>query len=227
MRVASFLAAAAGLAVAAGAQAQVWAEIPDAPALPPGQMTVGAGPLIDITGTLTSHGDVDMFCIEIFAPTAFGAWTESVYPPGTLGPAGASFDTQLWLFHPSGAPIMHGDDSGVPGSLLSAIGFGSPSPLIGPPPPPFAPGIYMLAISEWDIDALDPAGGEIWADLPFEGWSGPDGTGGPLAGWTPSTLPGGGTYHIVLTGAAFCAIPAPGTVALLGFAGLLVGRRRR
>ncbi len=232
MRVTTVLGAAAGMAIAAGAQAQVWAEIPDAGAFPPGQITMGIGPLIDITGTLAGSGDVDMYCIEIFSPTAFGAWTEPTYAPGTLGPAGATFDTQLWLFDSSGFAIMHSDDTTVPPfSPFSGIGFAQPNPIIGPPPPPFAPGIYFLAISEFDTDALDPGGFEIWADMPFPGWSGPDGLGIPiLGGWDGGGGPGGpggGDYHIVLTGAGYHTIPAPGSLALLGLAGLIAGRRRR
>lgn len=224
---AAVVAGATGLATQS-ALAQVWGEIPDATQFAPGQVTVGAGPLIDIVGDLAGGGDVDMYCIEIFAPTVFGAWTEPTYPPGTLGPAGAAFDSQLWLFDPAGLPIMHSDDTTVP-SVMSGMGFGQPNPLIGPPPPPFPPGRYMLAISQYDIDALDPAGGEIWADVPFAGWSGPDGTGGPLAGWTGGGFPGGaggGSYHIVLAGASYC-IPEPSTLSLLGLGGLTAIRRRR
>ncbi len=214
--------------VAGSASAQVWAEIPDATAFPPGQVTVGVGPLIDITGVLAGAGDVDMYCIEILTPS-FAAWTEAAYPPGTLGPAGAAFDSQLWLFNSAGMAIMHSDDTTL--SALSGMGIAQPNPIMGPVPPPIVPGIYMLAISQYDIDALDAAGAEIWADVPFAGYSGPDGPGAPfLGGWTGGGAPGGaggGAYHIVLAGATFCTVPAPSGAALLGLAGLLVARRRR
>jgi hypothetical protein len=219
----------AALTLAAGAaRAQVWAEVPDATQFPPGQITAGFGPLTDITGTLAGGLDVDMYCIEIFAPTAFAAWTDPTYAPGVLGPAFTTFDSQLWLFDASGAAIMHSDDTT---SLASGMGFTQPNPIVGPPPPFFMPGIYMLAISQFDIDPLDAGGSEIWADAPFGGWSGPDGAGLPFfGGWTGGGFPGGaggGDYHIVLTGASFCTIPAPSAAALIGVGGLLALRRRR
>lgn len=224
------LVSACALGLAAGsASAQVWTEVPDAPALPPGQITAGIGPLMDITGTLAGAGDVDMYCIEILTPS-FAAWTEAAYPPGTLGPGGASFDSQLWLFDSTGMAIMHSDDTTVP-SVFSGMGIAQPNPIIGPVPPPIMPGIYMLAISQYDIDPLDAAGAEIWSDAPFPGYSGPDGPGVPfLGGWTGGGMPGGaggGAYHIVLAGATFCTIPAPGAAVMLGLGGLLAARRRR
>jgi hypothetical protein len=213
---------------AASAGAQVWTEIPDAPAAPPGQITAGVGPLIDIVGTLAGAGDVDMYCIEILTPS-FAAWTEPAYPAGTLGPAGAAFDSQLWLFDSAGMAIMHSDDTTL--SAHSGMGLAQPNPVVGPVPPPILPGIYMLAISQFDIDALDPAGTEIWADIPFAGYSGPDGPGAPfLGGWTGGGMPGGdggGAYHIVLAGATYCTIPTPGALTLLGLGGLLATRRKR
>ena len=214
----------------ASASAQVWTEIPDATALPPGQVTAGVGPLIDITGTLAGASDVDMYCIEILTPS-FAAWTEAAYPPGTLGAAGAAFDSQLWLFNSAGMAIMHSDDTAL--SAGSGMGIAQPNPVTGPVPPPILPGIYMLAISQFDIDALNPAGLEIWADMPFAGYSGPDGPGAGapfFGGWTGGGAPGGaggGAYHIVLAGATFCTVPAPGAAALFGLGGLLAARRRR
>lgn len=220
---------ASALCLAAGsASAQVWAEIPDATAFPPGQVTAGVGPLIDITGALAGAGDVDMYCIEVLTPS-FAAWTEAAYPPGTLGPAGAAFDSQLWLFNSAGMAIMHSDDTTL--SPLSGMGIAQPNPVAGPVPPPIVPGIYMLAISQYDIDALDAGGLEIWSDLPFAGYSGPDGPGAPFfGGWTGGGAPGGaggGAYHIVLAGATYCTVPAPGAAALLGLGGLMAARRRR
>ncbi len=213
------------MACAGAAQAQVWTEIPDAPALPPGQMTFGAGPLVDIVGALGGGSDVDMFCIEIFSPATFGAWTETAFAAGTLGPAFASFDSQLWLFRADGTGVLFNDDSAVPGSFLSGIGPAVPVPL-GGPAPVLTPGTYFLAISEYDDDALGPGGLPIWLDAPFTTQRAPDGPGapGPVLGWTASGNLGG-DYHIVLSGATFC--PSPGSVALLGFAGLVASRRRR
>jgi hypothetical protein len=223
------LSACALVLCAGAANAQVWTEVPDAPAGPPPQITVGVGPLIDITGTLMGFSDVDSYCILITDPMMFGAWTDSTYTPGTLGPASTAFDSQLWLFDMSGMGVMHSDDTA---SVASGIGFGQPNPIAGPPPPPFAPGLYMLSISQYDTDALGPAGFEIWSDTPFHGWSGPDGPGapGPIAGWTGGGGPGGpggGDYHIVLSGATFCTIPTPSALALAGVGSLIAARRRR
>jgi hypothetical protein len=218
------------LALAAGAaSAQVWFEAgPDATQFPPGQVTVGAGPLTDIVGTLAGFADVDAYCIDILTPS-FAAWTETGYAPGVLGPAFAAFDSQLWLFDMNGVAIMHSDDTTL--STGSGMGIAQPNPVIGPVPPVILPGRYILAISQFDIDALDATGAEIWADLPFTGYSGPDGPGAPFfGGWDGGGFPGGpggGDYHIVLAGATFCEIPAPGAAAVLGLGGLLAARRRR
>jgi hypothetical protein len=53
---------------------QVWNEVGDAPQVPsPGQITTGSGPLTTINGNLSSITDVDMFCIVVTDPHAFGA----------------------------------------------------------------------------------------------------------------------------------------------------------
>jgi uncharacterized protein (TIGR03382 family) len=212
------------LCTAAGAaHAQIWVEVGDAPSTLPGQITLGIGPLTDIVGTLGAPGDVDLYCIFIHDPAAFGAWTESAFPPGALGPAGAAFDTQLWLFDHMGFGVLHGDDSGL--STLSGIGA-VPVPLVGPPPV-ILPGYYWLGISGYNTDPLNPAGSLIWLNTPFISQRVPDGPGapGPLSGWTGTS--GTGDYHIVLSGASFCDVPAPGALGLAGLAALAALRRRR
>lgn len=203
MKTVKMLAVAAGLAMAATANAQVWNEVGDAGDLLPGQGVIGAGPLAQING---SHGqdDVDLYRIVISDPANFSATTVG----------GATFDTQLFLFRADGRGVTFNDDSGT--TVQSRI-TGQ-----------FVPGagVYFLAISRWDRDALDAGAQAIWLDTPFGTERAPDGPGAanPLASWGGTTL-AGGAYSIFLTGASY--VPAPGAMALLGLAGLAAGRRRR
>lgn len=209
------LTAIAGLAVATAAQAQVWVEIPDAPAAavptPAPQLTVGLGALTSIVGGPNAApgtaDTVDTFCIYIPDPAAFSATTVG----------GATWDTQLFLFSyaPSGMGVTFNDDStGLQSTLTGAFLPG--------------PGMYAIAISRYDCDPLNAAGAEIWLDSPFGVERAPDGPGapGPVAGWSAGTDIA--SYTIFLTGAFYCEqVPAPGSIALLGLGGLLAARRRR
>lgn len=201
----------------ATAQAQVWAEVGDAPEVPvPGQITVGAGPLTTITGELIfdpTFGslDADMYCIHITDPVGFSATVTG----GTI------YDSQLFLFNIGGFGVTHNDDNGGgPIGFWSDIGAGGTGPGVGPIPA----GDYGLAISGFDRDPSS-AGGEIWADSPTGDETGPDGAGagGALLSWD-----GGGdfgTYVITLTGATFC-VPEPTSMLLLALGGLTLIRRR-
>ncbi len=201
--------------LSATAQGQIWAEVGDAPDFPvPGQITFGIGPLTDITGSIASGTDADMYCIIVTSPTAFFASTV-----GTIGTLG---DTQLFLFDLSGLGMNHNDDAG--GTLRSHIYAGGPAPGAPPPIPVVAGTMYGLAISGFDRDPVGAAG-EIWSDVPFGDQTAPDGAGGPLTGWAGTS--GSGTYTIHLGGATFCTIPGPGSLALLALGGLVARRRRR
>ncbi len=204
MKTAMALLAVCGLAAAASAQ---WIEIPDAGPFVPGQITVGVGPLLTITGGPDFIGDKeDLYCIYIYDVPGFSATT--------IG--GAGFDTQLWLFESSSAMgVTFNDDSG----------FTFQSTITGAFVP--GPGWYTIGISPYDNDALNPGGLPIWADGPFGVERAPDGPGapGPLAGWdgfSGDLAP----YTIFLTGATYC-IPTPGVLGVLGLAGLAAFRRRR
>ena len=188
------------------ASGQIWNEIGDAPDLPPGQITVGAGSLDLITGVIASEQDVDMYCIRIVDVPIFSA--------STIG--GASFDTQMWLFDANGIGVSFRDDD--PGSLQSTL---TGQFVVGP-------GIYFLAISSYSNDALNPGGLEIWLDSPFTVERAPDGAGapGPVVAWNGSGF-SSGPYGIRLTGAAFHEVPAPASLALIGLGGLVAIRRRR
>lgn len=195
------------LAISAAAHAQVWNEAGDASALPPGQATVGPGPLAQINGVLAA-GDVDLYCISITNPGAFSATTTG----------GAGFDTQLWLFDAAGMGVAHNDDNPAGGLQSRLTGLFVPGP-----------GVYLLGISAYDRDPLNGAGLPMWLDTPFNTERAPDGPGGPgpLAAWDAGAAPGSGPYSIFLTGAAFCMVPSPGALSLLGVGGVLIARRRR
>lgn len=125
---------------ATGAFAADWNEIPDAPELLPGQITVGAGPLDRINGEVVSDGDRDLYCIRVTNYTAFRATT--VGQPGTLS------DTQLFLFDANGMGVTHNDDSaGGARSTLTSIFLTSN-------------GIYHIGISAYNGDP-NSAGGLI------------------------------------------------------------------
>ena len=172
------------------ALAQSWPEAGDAPALPPGQATNGAGPLAQITGSLATTNDVDLFAIRIDNPAAFFASTQG----------GATYDTQLFLFDTTGHGITHNDDAGtgIPQSRLS----GQFVP---------GPGTYLLAISRYDRDPVNAANQQIWNDAPFETERPPDGPGapGPVTNWIGSTA-APGTYTIFMGGASYSVQPSTG-----------------
>lgn len=199
-------------AVSGSALAADWREVGDAGALPPGQITVGVGPLNHIIGKLEgNNGGVtdfeDMYCIRIVNPQGFRATTVG----------GATFDTQLFLFDMGGMGIAFNDDSA--GGFRSTLTSQFTANL--------SPGIYHIAISGFDHDAVDASGAEIWNDGPFSSERAPDGPGAanPIAGWNGSGATG--DYVITLEGAEFCRVPAPGAMAFLGLGGLVAARRRR
>jgi hypothetical protein len=65
-------------------------------------------------------------------------------------------------------------------------------------------GIYLLAISRYNLDPVDANGQLIWNNSPFGSIRCPDGPGqaNPIAGWTGSTT-AAGRYIIQLQGAYF------------------------
>jgi hypothetical protein len=200
-------------AMSAGASAQFWFEVGDAVDLPPGQMTLGVGPLLSIFGTIGAPSDADMYCIDIFAPSAFSATTTNATTGG--------MDTQLFLFDMAGMPIAMNDDSPLGGTVTSLLPIGHP--LYAPLPP----GHYLIAISTFDNDPLNGAGAEMFPDVPFTVVHGPVAP-GPIAGWT-GTGGSAGPYEIMLTGATYCGVPEPATFVVLGASvlGFALMRRRR
>jgi hypothetical protein len=131
--------------------------------------------------------DVDMYVICITDPASFSA--------STVG--GAGFDTQLWLFRCDGTGVVHNDDNpDTGGGLQSRIDNRTNCITEG--------GIYLLAISRYNRDAVDANGNLLWNNSPFNEVRCPDGPGAanPVAGWTGTTS-AGGRYIISLQGAYF------------------------
>ena len=175
------------------AEAFTWTEVEEAGDLPGTAQRITQNEANEalefITGSLSSPTDVDMYAIFItgggnFSATTVG-WTVDV-------------DTQLTLYDSSGIGIYSNDDfaTDIPQSTLPAF-----NPLT-----PTTPGLYYLAISDWDYDPLSD-GGYIFphpttglADTAVDGPTGPGG-GLPVNGWGGISTIGGGSYTIALTGA--------------------------
>lgn len=187
-----------------------WNEVGDAPALLPGQAVTGPpkGDLEFIHGSFLGAGDVDLYQIFIHRPALFNASTVDF----------TTADTQLFLFDLNGNGVTHNDDNVMPGIGLQSRITGLFVT---------APGIYYLAITQYNNDPLNPANALIWNNTPFRSERRPDGPGapGPLDSWTTSGIGGAFSYTIELSGVLF--IPAPGAMALLGLGGLFAMRRRR
>ncbi len=160
----------------------VWSqhvEIGDAGDLPETAQATGTDnttPLTSISGTLDAN-DVDMYAIYIADPNAFVAETNT---------STTNFDSQLWLFDANGKGIVHDDDSA--GSLRSRISNAN-----GCIP---GPGLYYIAISRYNRDAVDCNYGPIWSTAAN---ACARAEASRVTSWVGTTSPG--TYEIVLTGA--------------------------
>ena len=127
------------LAAQLPASAAVWTEISDAGDTPAGaQQTLGAGALTQISGTLPSDADADMYLITVPNPAVFKAWRNGLM----------TTDPDLWLFSSSGMGIVHNDV--VTGGETALTGGFLP-----------APGNYFLAITN-DGAVAYGSGGDIW-----------------------------------------------------------------
>jgi hypothetical protein len=154
-------------------------EVGDAGDLPESAQATPSGALTGIRGAL-SAGGVDMYAIYIANPFAFAASTR----------CNALFDTQLFLFDANGNPVSFNDDAPEGGSTSRLDGSCIPGS-----------GLYYLAISAYDRDAVDCNGVELWADEPYSAIRCADGTGsGRIGGWTGSHSVSA-TYIIALEGA--------------------------
>jgi hypothetical protein len=177
----------------------------------------GLGQLLQINGSLGSGDRQDIFKIKIDS----GAnWSFGLTINGSPL-ASSTFQSALWLFNADGEGVLANTISPNPEylSLLapSLVEGGSMS---------LAAGDYYLAITEqgdepFSTESLsmfdfggfpeDAVVGPVDPSLRFEdSWAGTTGT--------------GGSYSINIQP---YPIPAPATLALLGLAGLIGGRRRR
>jgi hypothetical protein len=156
------------------------------------QMTVGNGALNTIYGRISAANDVDMFRIKIKDPANFAASTVN---------AGTTLDTQLWLFDANGMGIVMDDDEPAPGTTLqSKLSNAFTGSLT-------VNGIYYLAISLYDRDAMDTTPNQLWLDTvggSFRVEHAPDdlGAANPLDSWGGSST-ATGNYQIDLTNCSF------------------------
>ncbi len=166
-----------------------WNEAGDAGDLPATAQVPGipTALLPSIIGTLSAGSDVDMYLIQITDPATFSATTVG----------GATFDTQLWLFHPDGRGVSFNDDStGLQSTVSGAfVGYA---------------GLYYLAVSAYDRDA-GASGAAMWNDTPFGAERRPDGPrrGEAVDSWGGAGG-GSGAYTITLAG---CERPRKQVVA--------------
>lgn len=215
-------------------------------------LTAGAGPLNLIRGSMVaaqrpqvSGGtlrslDADLFCITITDPANFSA-------------IAAGTDTVLALFRTDGTGVAFNDNRTdsltSTGSRLINNGLdvnGAPVVIPG-----LTAGTYLLGVSRNDGFAsarrfsrpLDASGALMFAGMANGGDEAtdplfstrradlfPTNPAATLASWelfATTAAPFNANYTITLTGAGYHQIPAPAATALLGLAGLALGRRRR
>jgi hypothetical protein len=139
-----------------------------------------------IRGTLEANG-VDMYVIYIQDPANFSATTVNNE---------TTFDTQLWLFDAEGKGVVFNDEA-VGTNLDRSRIDNSTGCLTGR-----SAGVYYIAISRYNRDAIGCEDKLIWANDPFRAVRCPDGpeSGSRVAGWTGTTAIAG-NYEITLTGA--------------------------
>jgi len=179
------------------APAASWNEQGDAGDLPGTcQITAGTGALTQLTGSLPTDADVDMYCFRITDRGSFFAFRVC---------SGIS-EPDLWLFDQNGVGIELND-----GCMFSQTNLSWS----------FVPanGLYYLAVSLSDRDARNPGGQAIWNPPSVGAPRAPDGPGapGPLQSWGGAAFPlGPVTYSIQINGATFCDIPVPNDPATWG-----------
>jgi hypothetical protein len=209
----SFLVARATLSVALGvlfcasSHASTWTETGDAGDAPGGaQITSGASPLTEISGTLPGTFDIDMYQINIVDHANFSA---------DISPLVVTVDPDIWLFDSAGNGVTM-DDS-VHGGAATISGADVPSN-----------GLYYLVVSSDGADALS-AGGKIWLSPPGSGQRTPDGPGAgqPFISWGGSPLNDDmHSYNVFLNGVNPVLAPEPASLSVLMLSGIGMLRRR-
>jgi hypothetical protein len=139
-----------------------------------------------IRGTLEANG-VDMYVIYIANPANFSATTVNNE---------TTFDTQLWLFDAEGKGVVFNDDA--VGTNLNRSTINNSTGCLTDR----AAGIYYIAITRYNRDAIGCEDKLIWANDPFRAVRCPDGPerGSRVASWIGTTTTAG-NYEITLTGA--------------------------
>jgi hypothetical protein len=195
--------------VAGAAMGQDWVESGDALKFPGGsaQQVIGSGPLHRISGLTNTGTDdfVDAYVIELIDAENFYATTSSAWDPD----ASAAWDTRLFLFTPTGEPLLANDDA--PGSVGTQSFVSDPRIFPGDVDPtalPLVNGAIVLVITGY---AKDPEDADVFAlGSDFGGLFGPDPAAGPFDHWENlHGLVQSGEYTIALQGAAYVsACPA-------------------
>ncbi len=169
--------------VAAGpaARAQTWTEAGDAGELVgTAQSTSGSGSLTSISGTLSSHGDVDMYCVQLTSVPPSGLPLVSVA-------CTMQADPTPYIFAASGLGVD--TNMTCAGGLKQAVA----------PNFSLVPGQYYVAIAHGDYSA-NSAGGNIW-QVAYAGpmWPNGPGAGSPLTSWIgPLTVVAPAPYTLIL-----------------------------
>ena len=162
------------------------------------QVLSGATSLDSISGSVPTQNDADMYKICITGGGTFSATTDPAPGPGLGG-----LDPQLFLFDANGLGVYSNDD------LVAGFQQQPTLPSFHPLTPN-SPGIYYLAISLWNNEAVS-AGGLIFPDT-ADAINGPTGPGGasPISGYNSGGFgaSGFGSYLITLTGAEFTNGPS-------------------
>jgi len=235
---------AVGLLTAAletGVSAQTWTKLDGYSNLPgTAQLTLGAGALTTITGTLSSTitgaertvaepSNPDLFQIYINDSSA------NLFSATTVGLPTTLYNPELFLFDAGGMGVFFNNDA----SLYTRQSTIAPTTVL-------TPGLYYIGIGVFGAIPRSGTGtptsaNDIFPDpvdgasVGFNGLYGPTGGGGgnALTRWAiTSSDVETGSYTIGLTGATFAAAPEPSQAAVftLGIAvlgGLLLRSRRR
>jgi hypothetical protein len=194
----------ATLVLTAGAAAEDWNEIGDAPESPAeAQPVTGCGAIETITGATSTGLDdfVDAYLIRITDVAAFHATTSSAMDPN----ASASWDTRLFLLTPDGSPVLANDDAPDGSGAQSYLSDPSTYPgSVGPTASPLSSGLYVLAITGWANDPEDADGSDLFAiGLEYLTLHGPAPGVGAYDHWENGHgLVQSGPYTIALAGAS-------------------------
>lgn len=187
------------LVAAPTAFSAAYTEIGDTGQLLGTAQNVGSG--IDmIVGSIGVPGDVDLFAIEF-------DFTGTLQIDAVRDIDG-DLDMNLHAFNAMGNPIGANDDGSLMGdTTLNSVLFLD-----------ITPGLFYFGVGDNNLEALDDMGNEIQDN--DSGIEIPDGV---LGGWDIDVEDVGG-YTIVFSETS---VPVPGTMGLLGLAGVLTTRRRR